>query len=850
MYAANRIERNASTSDSSSLPRLHPIGVPSFHLDITADRLIGARIGHLRVTGVLGSGGMGEVYRATDERLNRTVALKMIRADRRLSPDARSRFLREARTLSSLDHPNICRIHEYIEAEEGDFLVLELIEGVTLQKAIEHGMSRARKMRIALQICDALAAAHSKGIVHRDLKEENVMISGDGSVKILDFGIARHQEDHDTPPPVSVSEPIESAATLIFPVGGAKVTPPQQTPKVLTDHGIAVGTPATMSPEQAVGELATPASDMYSFGLLLQMLFTEKPAHPEDLGARDLMLRAAAGTTEPMTGQPRDITTLVERLKRFAPSERPTAVETLAVLKRIVAAPKRRARMALLVVALVLLAAFVTKYIADVTAARREAEARRRQAEELVNFMVGDLRENLETVGRLDVLDDAANRALAYFQSLDPNELSAGDLRRNATALVQLGEVRLLRGNRNDAVALFRESVRFATAAVERDPKNAEWQLALSNAHFWVGDTLRQSGDHEGALRHFRTYLDIANTLMEAYPGNPKYEAEVSYGHGNLGAVYEAAGNRTGALTEYRIAVDLDRLRLQRARNNEKWQTDLGISLNKLGVVMQSLGDLKGAREVFREELSLRRRLVAAAPNDARRVDRLATSLAYTGVLQQMMGDTQEALASFQEELAIQREAAKRDPSNQLAQRNRSSAQSRVAMLLPDRAAALAMLSEAERTMRAIVKTDTSPAWRRDLAVILERSAMTRAQLDDRRTLRQTTQEALAIIEQVASEQPHNPVTTRALCEVLLFAADIEDPKSNIAALYRTRVATLTANVKNDPRLTEYRARALTALGRSHEATALVSELMSIGYRDGNVATLITGSPPGPPPKS
>ena len=179
-----------------------------------------------------------------------------------------------------------------------------------------------------------------------------------------------------------------------------------------------------MSPEQAVGGIATLASDMYSFGLLLQMLFTEKPAHPQDLSSTELMLRAAAGTSEPMAGQPRDITALVERLKRMAPADRPTAMETLEVLERIVAAPKRRARMVMLIALAIVLAAFAAKYIVDVTTARRQAEQRRRQAEELVSFMVGDLRTKLESVGRLDVLDGAASRALAYFASLDPEELT------------------------------------------------------------------------------------------------------------------------------------------------------------------------------------------------------------------------------------------------------------------------------------------------------------------------------------------------------------------------------------------------------------------------------------------
>ena len=540
MHAVNW-RRQSRTGSGAILPRIGPTGVPSLHQHIDPDRMIGSRIGHLRVTGVLGSGGMGEVYSATDERLNRTVALKVIRAERRLSADARGRVLREARTVSSLDHPNICRIHEYIEAEEGDFLVLELIDGVTLQLAIELGMSRARKLRIALEICDALAAAHRKGIVHRDLKEENVMLTASGTVKVLDFGISRREEERDSTPPPSVSAPIETASTLIFPVGGVKATPSEELPHPVTELGVAVGTPATMSPEQAVGATATPASDMYSFGLLLQVLFTEKPVHPEDLGSRDLMLRAASGTSEPMLGQPRDITNLVERLKQKAPADRPTANETLQILKKIIAAPKRRAQRLALIAAVMVAALLAVKYVYDVTTARREAEKRRGQAEELVSFMVGDLRTKLESVGRLDVLDGAASRALAYFASLDPEELSGDNLHKNALALSQLGEVRVNEGKLDEAAKMFQESVRFATAAVSRDPKRDEWQLALSNAHFYLGDALRRKGDHEGTLRHFRRYLEISTTLAESHPGNPKYAAEVSYGHGNLGAAYEAA---------------------------------------------------------------------------------------------------------------------------------------------------------------------------------------------------------------------------------------------------------------------------------------------------------------------
>jgi hypothetical protein len=264
--------------------------------------------------------------------------------------------------------------------------------------------------------------------------------------------------------------------------------------------------------------------------------------------------------------------------------------------------------------------------------------------------------------------------------------------------------------------------------------------------------------------------------------------------------------------------------------------------------VLQSSGDLAAARDVFREQLDMQRLLVAAAPKDARRKTRLATYLAFTGLLQQMMGDLDDARASYSEELAIHTELAKLDPANLLAQRNRAAAQSRLAALLTDdRARAMEMLDDAERTMREIVSTDSRPAWRRDLAVIIARGGVIRLQSGDRRGVRADAQEALALIEQVASEE-HNVQTTRALCEVLFFAADAEQPNSSAATLYRSRIAAIAATERNDPKLTEYRARALMAFGRRAEAGPLIAVLRGIGYRDGNIDQWSTGSPPGSPP--
>lgn len=691
--------------------------------------MIGSRVGNIRVTGVLGQGGMGDVYRGVDERLDRPVALKVIRADRRPSGESRARFIREARALSSLDHPNICRIYEYIERPEGDFLILELIDGVTLDEAVKQGMSRARKLRVATEIAGALAAAHRKGIVHRDLKAQNVMITPAGTAKILDFGVARTQAQagqEERGEEAAPTEPVEQARTLLYPVSSDHGTPPD-VPAAVTVAGMRVGTPATMSPEQARGATATAATDMYSFGLLVQEMFSEKPVHPEDLSVNELLIRASRGVSEPMTGQPRDLTLLVNRLKSVAPADRPTAVETLQLLLAIEEAPRRRVRYAVAALLLLAVIAAAIKYVADVTAARREAERQRRQAEELVSFIVGDLRTKLEGVGRLDVLDDAATRALTYFQAVRPEDLSGDDLNRHARALAQLGEVRMQQGKLDEAVKLFGQSERFASAGVARDPSRDDWQLTLSNAHFWLGDALRRKDDPAGALVHFRRYLDIARQLAARHPGDGKYETEVGYGHANLGGVYEATGDLDTALREYQTAVALVRRRLARDPNNGPWQDDLAASLNLLGALLQKRNQLAAAEAVLEEEVAVRRRLLAAEPNDARRIRNLATTLAYFGQLQSKRNNPESAKAAYREELALSTRLASLDPSNLSARRNQAAAESRLAELMTDDVqGGLAMIGRAIATFESLVAADDRPGWRRDLQNARQRQAALR----------------------------------------------------------------------------------------------------------------------------
>ena len=319
--------------------------------------LVGRRFGHIRVTGVIGEGGMGSVYAGYDEKLDRKVALKVLHSESRLDSESRERLLREARALSRLDHSNICRIHDYIESSDLDLLVLEYIDGRTLFDFVDTDVPRAERLRIALAITRVLVAAHRVGIVHRDLKPENVMITSTGEVKVLDFGLARWLQTASTSARLHVVGPSERLAVAVpldsgstwFPVDDSSMTLAEaraMTPAndFRTAAGITMGTPLYMSPEQARGETLTTASDMYSLGLLLQFLFTGLDPHPPELTAREVILRAARAETLPLQGVASDVAALITRLKQFAPADRPTAVETMTRLDVIVDKPRRVTR--------------------------------------------------------------------------------------------------------------------------------------------------------------------------------------------------------------------------------------------------------------------------------------------------------------------------------------------------------------------------------------------------------------------------------------------------------------------------------------------------------------------------
>lgn len=655
----------------------------------------GDKIGHIRIDAYLAEGGMGAVYVGFDEKLERQVALKAIRSDR-LDARARARFLVEARLLSQLDHPNICRIHGYLEDKRGDFLILELIRGRTLRQALSasgeidlaggeidrEGIDRGARLALAEAVARALEAAHEKGIIHRDLKLDNVMVTEDGTAKVLDFGLARLETDDAED--ASGSLPEEPFPGL---PADASWWMPSLGPG--TELGALVGTPSNMSPEQARGEPATAASDAYSLGLLLQELFTGRPPYESGLSAHLLLVKAAEGDTLPVENvRDPDLTSLLRQLKALAPEARPTVAAAAERLAWIRGKPRRlRLRLLAAAVAVAFLLGGV-KYTLDLRHERQLALEARNEAEQVTGFLVdlfrvSDPQQGLgPTITAREILDQGAVRLdrelagqprvqarmlqtigavyqqLGLYDRADPllkqaletrEKLLGGDSPEVAESLESLGRLAERQGRFADARPLLERSLALREAALGPEaPQVAESLDALASLSLYEGDYPRAKllwrrslGLREKALgpRHPRV-AELLHGLANAHLLSGEEVAaekllrralqiqEAAFGPRHpqvaqsllaLANLHRKRGDPAGAEPLYRRAL---------AVNEEVFGPEHPIvakTLYSLAICVMTRWDLAAAEPLFRRALEIRRKSLGPDhPDVAYSLDALA----------------------------------------------------------------------------------------------------------------------------------------------------------------------------------------------------------------------------------
>lgn len=629
--------------------------------------LVGERIGHIRVVETLGRGGMGTVYRGFDDKLQRHVALKAIRSEFRLHAGSKARFLREARILSKIDHPHVCTVHDYIEGGDCDFLVMELVDGRNLRLELARGPGQQRRMDIARQLLEVLAAVHSEGVIHRDLKPDNVMVTPSGDIKVLDFGLARSVEEDAAVLSRSLAAVVEPAGSF-----AAESSSDNASVDVKTALGSVMGTLGYMSPEQARGEPATAASDMYSLGLILQEVFTGGTPFDRSQSPETLLAKTIDGDTVPVAGLGEDLTALINRLKSLAPGARPSSVDALTELEHIIDKPKRvRRRIVVtavwLVLALLALGMTVQSFRAQREARRAEQEAEASASAagflaSMFDIMEPDRRGH-ETPG-MEILDDGARRAteelgdqpllqarlmdtmgavyrqLGLYDKALPLSEGALAIRREtlgdehvdvARSASNLAELLGLRGEYDEAGALLEEALAIRRRLL--GDVHPEVVASLNN----LAVLRYKQGDVDGAEPLFREATSMSRRLLgDEHP-------DVAAALNNLAFVMFAKGDLDGAEALARESVELHR------RYRSEGHTGFASSLNSLAFILQKKGDRDAAEPLLREALSMQRRLYGEEHPE------LVITVNNLAMLLQEKGDLDAAETTLREALALRR---------------------------------------------------------------------------------------------------------------------------------------------------------------------------------------------------
>ena len=801
-------------------------------------------------------GGMGRILIAEDRLLGRTVALKLLR---RSSESLTRRFLREQRVTARLQHPAIIPIHDAGVLPGGEpFFAMRLVKGEDLERTAARARSLEARLRLLpslLGVVDAVAYAHGEGVVHRDLKPQNVLVGPFGEVVVVDWGLAR--ELGAAPEGGDEVRSADAGALASGPPGGEPAA---------TRDGEVLGTLAYMAPEQARGSAADARSDVYGLGAILYHVLAGAPPHAGR--GESLSIGALLHAPEPL-GQrvpdvPADLVAIVERAMAREPEARYASAQELAEdLKRwqagrLVAAHRyspgdllrrfaRRYRAPLLVAgaALVVLVGLggvaLRRVVAERTRAlaeqaraesqRSRAEAQRVAAEALVGFILGDLRGRLERVGRLDALEGVARAVTAYQEGSPPAEDAAAAARRSGVAGLA-GDVAFALGNLDAADESYERSRRAAEEAGAGElAAEARCRAALR-----LGDVRKRRGDLDAAT----SFYDACAALARSAPG-PIFRdlsvrsslalAEMARIRGELPAarrLLEEARPVAVALVEEAGGPGADAARLLLTLRRELVQT------------LFTAGEVAAARDEAQATVALARARRSARPDDADARYDAGTALALLGLPLQLGGDLMTPEPLYREALEEHRALAARDPSNVQWQHAISVDTDRMGALMKlrgDTAAALLWLRESDAaSVRVAAIAPGNLEWQRDLflsAITLSDALSDLGRLDEARA---EVQRAIAIQERLRALAPGAGRAAHELGSALLTLGELELKAHRIAAgqgALRRGIAELRAylDTADAPAVRQDLVNALTMLAESEhgvEAAGHIAEALEV----------------------
>ncbi len=797
---------------------------------------------HWELKRKLGEGGFGEVWltehvKTSDQRVFKfCVEVDRLRALQR--EVTLFRLLKESLGWRR----DITRILDWNFDEAPYFLELEYVEGGSFADwaEIQGGLDSvplAMRLEIVAQAGEALAAAHSIGVLHKDVKPGNILIAhgrgGAPRVLLTDFGIGQLAD------PGRLDE--------------AGITALGLTESLTTEtHSSGLGTRLFLAPELLEGKMASIQSDIYALGVMLyqsvvgrfgRAMGTGWQREIEDPLLRDEIARCVDVTPKrrPMSALEiaERLRSLEERRERLAAEEwqREEAERTRAALAK---AQRRRKMLIAVAGVAVAVAAVVTVLTVLAMDARDTADRSRNQAERLVAFMLGDLRETLQGVGRLDAMGGTAEQVLAYYAAIDVDAMDDEALLRRADALRQVGEVQMRTGDLEHAAISFAEATAVAERLVARDATNASWQASRADSYHWLGDVRRHQGDLKGARDGFSAHLDIYQQLVADTPDQREWRLELVYGNGNLAAVLAALGERDRALEHLRERLSILNRLLSEQPGDRTLQMALASSYHRIGAVLERQGDLGGALEHYEVDHSIMLELATADPSDARIQDRLATSAGYVGFVHWLAGDPALALPSFEMEATLVERLCGIDPDNKGWQRNLAIAKSKVGSALlavGGPTAALTHFRAAREIVERLLTTDpTRVGWQRDLAGqrVLIASALlagggTSAALEELEPAREALRGILAAKADDRWASRYLTMVEVVRGEALERSA--EPTRARLA--WEAAVATIEPLARHSDEVQDLDpwTRALIGLGRNQEAQPILDRLRSRGYR-------------------
>jgi serine/threonine-protein kinase len=596
--------------------------------------LAGQTVGAYVLERPLGQGGMGTVWlaRRADGRFEGQVAVKFLTAGLLGRGDA-GRFAREGEILARLSHPHIARLldaglHQAGQARQ-PYLVLEYVDGRPIDVYCRlRQLDVEARVRLFLDVLAAVAHAHARLILHRDLKPSNILVTEQGDVKLLDFGIAKLLAD-------ATQAEHGAAATE------------------LTQRAGSAFTPQFAAPEQVQQADVTTATDVYALGVLLYLLLGGSHPTADDTQTQLDRLKAvvelvpkrlsdvAAGQDDPaIAGQAKqlrgDLDTIVAKALKKSPAERYANAQALAedlqrwlshepirarrdsrlyVLNRFV----RRHRLAVAagsvaVLALIGLTTVSALQARRAEAAEQQAQARRHQAEDLLSYMLGEFADKLRPIGRLELLDSVGSKSLSFLA--EGAQASPMERLQRAKALTVIGEVRVSKRELDSAI----EPLEAASALLQGDPPKpemlADWRKAQGQAAFWLGHVAYTQRRFEPAGEAWQRYREVSDKWLATDADSLDARAEVAYADNNLGILSLDQGKLVDAEERLNLAATEMARVLQQRKEDAGLQSARAVTLSWLGSTLAQRGRLVQAEQVFRQALEQAAGPLAQHPAD------------------------------------------------------------------------------------------------------------------------------------------------------------------------------------------------------------------------------------------